>query len=199
MYTNEIYDWLLTALFWFAALLLVFGLALMIVPQRVMKSGNFLNTWVSTNGFFSFVNAPRYQERFIYRHHRIFGSVITVITVSTLYMLAFYTSRANVLAGINAFAQGAFYQWLFVILYNILLILNALALLTGIVVFIRPSLLKRLEQWGNRWVNTNNKLEQFDKVYDIPEDVLPGKPRWFGLFVCLGAAYIMYNLGNLIF
>lgn len=199
MYTNEIYHWLLASMFWLAAVLFVFGLALIIVPRRVMRIGNLFNRWISSNGFFEFLNRPRYQERFIYRHYRIFGSVIVVITVATSYMLVFYTSRENILNGIDAFAQGAFYQWLFLILYHVLLVLNALALVIGIIVFFRPSLLKRLEKWGNRWVRIEEKLARFDKIYEIPENILPGRPRWFGSFVSLSSLYVMYYLSRYVF
>ncbi len=199
MYAYEIYTWVLTSLFWIAPVLFALGLALVIVPTRVMHIGNSLNRWVSSNGIVEFVNAPRYVESLLYRQHRIFGAAIVIISAGTTYMLVFYASREQVLDGIGAVAAGPFYEWLFVNLYYLLVAFNLLALAMGMALFIRPSLLKRFEHWGNRWVDTEEKLASLDKVYEIPENILPGRPRLFGMFVSLAASYMMYDLGGLLF
>ena len=84
-------------------------------------------------------------------------------------------------------------------LLPLLVILNSIAFIIGILVFLRPSLLKSVERWSNRWVETEDTLQGLDKVHDIPANILPGKPRLFGLFVLIGALYIIYSTGILLF
>ena len=59
--------------------------------------------------------------------------------------------------------------------------------------FIRPSVLKTFEKWSNRWIDTDGPLKALDKQKHLPDKILPGNPRLFGLFVILGATYIIWS------
>lgn len=193
MTPQMVMDWMMSLIFWMAVILFVFGLGLAIMPVRMMAWGRSLNKVVSTEDFFESLDGPRYYESLIYRYHWVSGAAIVVLAATVIYMLAFYTSMETVLAGIAALVNHhPFYQWLLEILYYLLLVLNVIALGIGVIVFVRPSLLKNLEAWGNRWVDTRASLKKLDEEHEIPENILPGRPRWFGLFVCLGAAYMIY-------
>lgn len=191
-------DWLLASLFWIGAALFLLGLALVVAPVRVMTLAKSMDRWVATHDFFEAVNAPRYQESVIYRHHRLAGALIVLAALATIYMFAFYTTTEVILAGIESITNTLFGEWLLTNLYYLLLVLNVIALVIGVIVFLRPSLLKRLEAWGNRWIDTEAKLEGLNREHHIPENILPGRPRWFGLFVLLGSAYIMYMLRGVV-
>lgn len=193
------YMWMLTTLFCVGILLVPLGLALVVIPHKVMTLSNSLNRWVSTKEFFEFVNKPRYQEALIYRHHRKFGATIVICSLISIYMLVFYAGIEATVGGVERLAETEFGRWLLQSLYYILIVLCAVTAVIGLVVFVRPSLLKSLEAWGNRWIGTQEFLESLDDVHDIPTNVLPGKPRLFGVFVLLGATYIIYSTGISIF
>lgn len=187
-------DWFPTSLFWLGALLFLVGLSLVLLPVRIMGTAKAMDRWISTRHLLNAINTPHYQESIIYRHHRISGAVIALLALIAVYMFAFFTSRDVILSGIETIADSAFAGFLLTDAYYLLLGLNVLALVIGIVVFVRPSLLKRVEAWGNRWVDTDSKLEALNRVHEIPESILPGRPRWFGVFVVLGSLYIMYMM-----
>jgi len=195
----EFYVWLQTALFWIGVLLLPLGLALVLIPSRVLAMTGALNRWVSTKPLFDELNRPRYQERVFYRYHHLTGTIIVVASLVCLYMLAVYVEPADLVSRLVRLAGSEFGKWLMISLYYLLLVCLFLALIIGAVVFIRPSLLKSAEAWGNRWVDTEKNLEQLDEVHNIPTNILPGKPRWFGLFVLAGAAYMIYRTVGAIF
>lgn len=195
----EFYLWMLHTLFWIGILLAFLGLALIIAPAQVLGTARTLNRWISTKPFFDSLNRPRYQERYFYRNHRISGTIIVVLSAICLYILVFYHSPAAITAQLIRTMETEFGRWLIVSLYYLLLGCLGVALLVGVVVLIRPSLLKSLEQWGNRWVDTDRELEGFDRVHEIPGHILPGRPRWFGLFVLLGALYILFSTGRMLF
>lgn len=190
---TEFYLWLQAALFWIGVLLVPLGAGLVLIPDKVLALAGSLNRWISTKPFFDQINRPRYQERAFYRHHRLFGALIVVLSLISLYMLDLYIAPRDLVAQLIRLAETEFGKWLLVSLYYLLLICLVLALIIGIIVFIRPSLLKSLETWGNRWVDIDRTLEQLDEVHEIPPNILPGRPRWFGLFVLLGAAYMIYR------
>jgi hypothetical protein len=114
-------------------------------------------------------------------------------------MLAFQTGMDATTAGLEKLAASEFGRWLLKTCYYILIVLCLLAFIAGLIIMFRPSLLKNLEAWGNRWIDTQASLKKFDEVHEIPLDILPGKPRVFGCVVLLGAIYITYTTGIIIF
>lgn len=196
---TEFYLWLQATLFWVGILLVPLGLALIFAPSRVMAVADSLNRWISTKAFFESINRPRYHERFFYRHHRVFGFIIAAASLICLYMLGLYMEPRELIFRLVRLAQSEFGKWLLTSLYYVLVISLFLSFIIGIIVLIRPSLLKSLEAWGNRWVDTDSTLEQLDEVHEIPTSILPGRPRWFGLFVLLGAGYMIYRTVGAIF
>lgn len=196
---TEFYLWLQTALFWIGVLLVPLGLALILIPARVLATTSSLNRWISTKPFFDSVNRPHYQERLFYRHHRLFGLIIAAASLICLYMLGLYMEPQELITRLVTLAQSEFGKWLLASVYYLLLVCLFLAFITGMIVLFRPSLLKSLEAWGNRWVDTDRTLEQLDQVREIPTNILPGRPRWFGLFVLLGAGYMIYRTAGAIF
>lgn len=195
----QLYLWLQAALFWVGVLLIPLGLALLLVPSRVLAMTGTLNRWIATKPFFDGINRPRYQEKVFYHHHRLVGGVIVMVSLVCLYMLGLYVEPSALVNRLVTLASSEFGRWLMISLYYLLLVCLALAVIIGAVVFIRPSLLKSVETWGNRWVDTDQTLEQLDQVRDIPSTILPGKPRWFGMFVLLGSAYMIYRTMGAVF
>lgn len=192
-------DWLLTSLFYLGIVFIAIGLFLIIAPNRVMTWGNSANRWISTNAFFNTLDVPHNYERFYYKQHRILGCIITVLSAISIYMLVFYAGMESTANGFEKMADSVFGKWLLQSSYYILTVFCVLTLIAGIIIFIRPSLLKSMEAWGNRWVDTQAPLKKFDEVHEIPTDILPGKPRLFGSFVLVGAIYITYLTGTRIF
>ncbi|MEX0914477.1 MAG: hypothetical protein WDZ60_01170, partial [Wenzhouxiangellaceae bacterium] len=85
---------------------------------------------------------PRRIERFVYRHHRLFGTAIVLGALLYLWRIA----SIGLLwpsAGHSAWLSGL----------PALTVLHLLVLPFGTVMLIRPSLLKRIEQTSNRWID----------------------------------------------
>lgn len=88
------------------------------------------------------VDRTRRIERFVYRHHRVFGT--TIVLGSLLYLWR--------IATIGLLWPGADHPaWLSGL--PALTVLHLLVLPFGTVMLIRPSLLKRIEEISNRWLD----------------------------------------------
>jgi len=83
------------------------------------------------------------------------------------------------------------------VLYYLLIGAMVLAFIFGVIMFIRPSALKTFERWSNYWVDTDAKLKVLDERKDLPDSILPGNPRIFGIFVIFGAIYIIWSTNPL--
>jgi hypothetical protein len=193
-YSNELYQWLLEVIFIIGILLLPVGIGFCLLPNKMFELANRMNKWVSTEHIFHVINKPRYKESFFYRHHRIFGVIIIIASIVSLYLLSFYIGVDSVLNILIRLAESEFEKWLFVILYYLLIAAICLVIIFGIIMTIRPSLLKSVEKWSNHWVDTDAPLKKLDKQNDMPDKILPGKnPRIFGFIIILAAIYIIWR------
>ncbi|MEX2353258.1 MAG: hypothetical protein WD709_03650, partial [Gammaproteobacteria bacterium] len=146
--------------------------------------------------YFDAIDKPRYQESFIYRYHLIFGSLIVLGAAYTLVMLILNADIDAIAGQLPILINHYWSVWFYGTLYYILVGANALAVLAGVVVFMRPSMLKDIELTLNRWIVTERRLKNLDEPHEISLDVLPGgNPRLFGLAVTLGGLYIMLSMG----
>lgn len=122
----------LEGLFWGAGLISVIaGLGLLVAPARLRRA--YRESPLAR--FDRTVN----MERFLYRHHRPFGLLVAAgagFSALTLVSLAELWSALQAPIGLMVLLVAA----------------NAVALLLGLVIFFRPSLLKRPETIANQWL-----------------------------------------------
>jgi hypothetical protein len=191
--TIEISTICMNSLFILGVLLIPLGLSFLLIPDKTLQLSEKLNRWISTEHIFDAINKPRYQERLVYRHHHIFGILVMGLTALCLYMLLFYTDRTLLLQNLLLLADTAFGQWLLESLFYIFIGTNILAFIIGLIIFIRPSMLKTLEYKTNHWVDADKKLEILDTTREFPESIILKNPRIFGALVIFGAIWIIIN------
>ena len=191
--TDVLYLWLADFIFIIGVLLLIVGLCFCFIPKSVFKTAKKMNKWVVTESIFDYLNKPRYNEVYFYRHHRVFGLIIVLVSTTCFYFLTFYIGIENMTNSLVKLAENEFEKWIFVILYYQLISAMILSILIGTIIIIRPSVLKKIESWANKWVDTDGPLSVLDSQKDLPDRVLPGNPRIFGVFVIVGALYMIWN------
>ena len=199
MGTMNIYHvWLLHALFWLGAIVSLFGLFLVIMPSRIAAINLRVNKWISTDRFFHNLDQPRYNESLFYKRHRLWGILILLGTAYILYMFQFRTNVDDLARSLPIVADFHANSWIYQSLVIFLTGVNAVILVLSLIIIIRPSLLKRVETFFNQWVQTGQSLNQLDRQYQIPDNILPGNVRLFGFLVLAGGIYIALSAGVLI-
>jgi hypothetical protein len=196
--TTDTYIWLMTSLFILGVLLIPLGLSFLIIPEKLEEIGNKLNRWVNTEYFFAELNKPRFQERLIYRHHRVIGLLIIVSTAVCIYMMAFYSDITVILNKILQMTDSIFGQTMLATSYYILIGANIIAFIVGLILVIRPSVLKSIEKISNNWFETEQKLKVLDSTRELPESMFPGNPRIFGTIILIGAIYIIISTKDIL-
>jgi hypothetical protein len=191
--TGETYIWLMSSLFVLGVLLIPLGLSFLFIPDKLSQIGNRLNRWINTEHFFDAINRPRYQERVIYRYHHLVGISVIVCTVICIYMMLFYTDVTQIIDKLLLMTDSVFAKTVLASLYYALVCANMLAFIVGLILVIRPSVLKRMEGISNRWFETEKKLKILDTTRELPESMFPGNPRIFGTMILIGAIYIIMS------
>jgi len=188
-----IYEWLFSALFWLGALLFVLGLVLLLFPASLERLSRLLDKWIETRAVFDQLDEPIRLERQFYRHHRIMGLLILAGAGYCLYSLMGWVDYTELIVGIPELAGRGTSGMLLEGALLVLALGNLLALAVGMIVFFRPSLLKGIEAWGNRWIESDRFMEAMDRQVDVTGSWLPQNPRLIGLLAVIGSLYIMSN------
>lgn len=187
---------LLMTLFQVAALCAVVGLFLLISPQRFLAATNRYNRWVSTEAAFERLDRPRPVDRLFYRHHVITGLILIAGSIYTIYAFWFWYEPERMTAMLPVIYSVSASGWVYDSLLLFLRGAGIFGLLAGLVIALRPSLLKGMETWGNRWVATDRYAKSLDQQKELPPQWFPGRPRLFGFGILAGSLYIVILCGR---
>jgi hypothetical protein len=177
-----------------AALGLLVGIFLIIDSARVFRWNASLNRWFSTEEAARVFDKPRDVKRFIYRRHRVAGVVVVAGALYAMDVLLFRVQTGAVLRALNGVANPEGLRLIADSLRIFLIAGNAAALLAGLVLCFRPSMLKGLEGWADRQyaVQSGKSLDQMNFAAD--EFVLR-HPRLVGVLVAVGSLFVLVSLG----
>jgi hypothetical protein len=176
---------------------IVLALLLLFLPDFYLAVSQRLNKWVSTRRTLKPMEIPRNQERRIYRHHRLFGLLVSIGAIYTLsyFMLNYDPQYVQHSLQQHVQLQPIMLEWLLDAGSIILMLTNLFVLVIGVVVFIRPSLLKNFEAWSNKWISTRHASRFLDNNYSGIERYTAQHPRLMGGFLLLGGLYVLGMLG----
>lgn len=174
---------------------LVIGIWLTVSPAHFFHATGGLNRWTSARRALKIWETPLHLERFFYRHHRIFGVVLLLATGWTLYYFTRLYAPEQVLRLLQR-ASRINPAW--APLLNgtvwVIRIASALALLVGLVVVIRPSLLKGIEAKSNTWVSTRKMMRPLEQSYPLADSFASRHPRTAGLIIVVISCYALISL-----
>ncbi len=174
------------------------GLWLILRPQQLFNLNQRLNTWFSARRSMRFLEVPRPQERFIYRHHVSFGLLTTAIASYSLFYLLTEFNQAQIANAFGKTLNPELVGWLLSASYWFLLGGNLFVVVIGSLVLVRPSLLKGFEQWCNQWVSTRVGYKFLDVEHAQTDGYIQRHPRPAGLIISLCSLYILFNLWTLL-
>lgn len=170
------------------------GAGMILRPGYLVNLNQICSHWVSTEKISEQIDQPRWTERLFYRHHKLVG--VSVIVGSTMVLYTFLFS-AN-LRNISQYIPRD-YWWLSDALIGMLLAGNMPAAIVGIIVLLKPSLLRDLEKSTNRWISTEQLLTLFNGMHFSAEQSLLRHNRITGAAIMLGSLYTILALGNILF
>jgi hypothetical protein len=188
------FDFLIFLFFWAGIATFVLGFLIAVSPSLVMRVGEVLNRWVSTERVFQDLDSPHPSERLFYRHHRIFGCLLALGGAYVLYVFGSAGLDASRLGNLMLFGSRTVAQWLLDSLTAMNRVFGIVAIALGIAVFIRPSVLKVLENSTNRWFAVDESVKRLDVQLTAPDRLFARRPRIVGILIMLASAYIVLNL-----
>lgn len=178
-----------------AALGLVVGVMLLVDSARLLRWNSALNRWYSTRQAMRVLEEPHDIKRTLYRWHRLLGVVLLAGALYTLDVLAF-DYRSGALGHVfRNLGNPGLLALVFEAVRIALIVGNVAALAAAIILVFRPSLLRGLEAWGDRYYTARTSTKPLEVMRYGPDDFVRARPKIVGLLVTLGSLYVLVNLG----
>ncbi|TFW10289.1 hypothetical protein E4K72_01625 [Oxalobacteraceae bacterium OM1] len=136
------------------------GIGLLLVPRRLARANHFLTRWIDTYQLTTELDRPRWLERYVYRHHRLAGTSLFAGSGYVVYVFLIAPSRQKL-------GLLAHYDTLGVLDASVafLVIVGVLGAALGLIMALKPSILKELEAALNQWISIPQLLSKFKQIY----------------------------------
>lgn len=143
------------------------SLLLIFKPHLIERVNRVANRWVSMRHISRWMDRSIRIERWCYRHHRPLG---LLLTLGGAYILVYFGLRFDKTTALHSFSSLVQNKLLMDALLQALVLLELIggvfALLVGLVIWLRPSLLRGMEKESNQWLS----LRRATKVLDVQHD-----------------------------
>lgn len=180
----------------FGLLMLAFvvGLLLLVRPAVIIRLNTRLGKRFSMRHATKFLEVPKNIDRLFYRHHIIMGVIISLTSAYVLYYFALVYDPTVIAEYAKSTANALVIDILINTLRVLMLICSAVILVLGIVILFRPSLLKRVELWANRWISTRQLARPLSTEKDQLNQLVYKYPHFIGLIITLVSLYAASRL-----
>ena len=177
------------------ALGLLVGILLLIDSQRVLRWNAYLNRWISTGESLRVLDQPHDLNRIVYRWHRILGLVVLAAALYALDVLVFNIQTRALVHIFRDLANPATLQLFAESVRWFLVAGNVLAILVGMILVLRPSLLKGVEGWTDRRYSPRLSIPNLDEPRYQPDEFVRAHLRLAGIVAAGGSLFALLSLG----
>lgn len=179
----------------FGALLgVLLGLILVFRPQLLERLNHVANRWVSTRYMNRWLDRSISIERWFYRNHRAAGLAIMLGATYILVYFGMLFDKAYMLQHLSGKIPARMLDGLLDALVLCALMGGMFALLAGLLIWLRPSLLRGMEKEANQWVS----LRRATKILDVPHEqvdlFVARHAQRVGWLLLLGSIYLFFIL-----
>lgn len=167
------------------------GLALLLRPEWLIKASTFSNRWVSTRQMGRSLEQPINVDRWFYRYSRISGVLLMAGAVYIIFSLTVRIARTDLIAALIRvrWLQAAWVEPAVDTLVLLLIAGSMLALIVGLFLMFRPSLLRDLEQGANQRVSLRQTLKPVEIQRGNVDQLVFSNVRWAGVALLGGSLY----------
>lgn len=179
-------------------LALVIGIAMLVKPDAVLRVNQRVTEWMAARRVTVPLNKTIKIERYVYRRHRYVGALVLCGALYTLYTLFVRFNKEDALLTYAHRYNPVVVEWILESVVALLTVGSVVAALIGLVMMVRPSLLKGVEAWANRSYATPAPTQLIHAVRNRSNRLTVSAPRLLGLLICLGSLYVIINLSFLL-
>lgn len=189
--------WRALAIFLLLGALMGVAVSLLLIfkPPLMARVSRVANRWISTRHLSQLMDRSIRIERWFYRHHRPMG---LLLILGAGYMLVYFGWRFDKAIAVQSFASFVPNKLLLdgllqaVVLFA--LIGGAVALLVGLAVLLRPSLLRSIESESNQWVSSRRATKVLDVQHKQVDRFVERHAQRVGCLLLAGSSYLFFAM-----
>lgn len=173
------------------------GLLLIFKPEQFEGVNHVASRWISLRRFSLVLDRTVRVEHFFYRHHRVLGIGITLAASYIFIYFGMLFDKAQAMLHLKGTLQPLMLDISLDILVLSLLIGGSVVLLVGVFLWMRPSLLRGLEEDVNQWVSSRQATKFLDISHYPVDRFVARHLRRVGWLLFLASVYLSFALFHL--
>jgi hypothetical protein len=182
-----------------AILLLIFALfgvvlALLLIfrPRLVERINRVANRWVSSRPVSLLLDRSISIERWLHQHHRVVGIAIVLGSAYMLTYFGFLFDKAYTLQRWSGMLPSQLLEVLLNAMVVAALVAGAASLIVGLFFWLRPSLLRGMEDEANQWVSSRRATKVLDEPHGQVDRFVAHHAQRVGWLLLLGSIYLFF-------
>lgn len=170
----------------------VLGLLLIFRPRFVRHVNRIASRWISTRRMSRLIDRSIDIEGWLFQRHRPLG-ILAVLGAG--YMLVYFGLLFDKAAALQHWAgslPASLLGGLLDAMVLAALVGAVVALVVGLFYWLRPSLLRGVEEQVDQWITTRHASKVLDATHDQVERFVAGHARQVGWLLLLGSIYLFF-------
>jgi hypothetical protein len=177
-----------------ALLGILLGLLLVFKPRIVERLNLVANRWVSTRHINQWLDRSISIEHWFYHHPRTTGMVIVAGATYILIYFGMLFDKAYTLQRLNGKLPAQLLDGLLDALVLGSLVGGAVALIVGLFLWLRPSLLRGMEEDANLWVSSRRATKVLDVPHGQVDRFVARHAQRVGWLLLLASIYLFFAM-----
>ncbi len=176
----------------FALFGVILALLLIFKPQFLERFSRVANRWISTRHISLLLDRSFSIERWFHQHHRAVG---ILIVLGSSYILIYYGllfDKANTLQRWNGMLPAQLLEVLLNAMVVAALVAGAVALIAGLFFWLRPSLMRGMEEEANQWISSRRATKVLDAPHGQVDRFVIFHAQRVGWLLLLGSIYLFF-------
>ena len=196
----DIFLWRALAIFLLVGALLgiLLGLLLIFKPQMLGYVNRVANRWISMRRISQMMDRSVSIEHWFYQHHRATGMAVVAGATYMFIYFGLLFDKTGMLQRMSSMVPAQLLDGLLDALVLSSLIGAAVALIVGLFLWLRPSLLRGIEEQANVWVSTRQATKILDVPHDQVDRFVERHAQKAGWLLLLGSIYLFFVLFRLL-
>jgi len=193
---TDIILWQTLAIFLLVGALIgtMIGLTLIFRPHLLERINRLANRWISMRHITRWLDRSISIERWFYQYHTMAGVVVAAGAAYIFIYFGFFFDKPYVLRHLGSMVQPVLLDWLLDVMVLSLLTGAAVALIAGLFLWLRPSLLRGMETEANRWVSSRHATKAMDVPREGIDRFVAHHARQSGWLLLLGSIYLLFAM-----
>ena len=177
-----------------ATLGVLLGLLLIFRPQILERLNRVANRWVSTRRLNGWLDRSVSIEHWFYRHHRVAGIAVVLGASYIFFHFGILFDKVSALEHLHGRLPAGLLGGLLDALVLASLVGGTVAFIVGLFLWLRPSMLRGMEQGANQWISSRRATRMLDIPRGQVDSFIARHAQRVGWLLLLGSIYLFFAM-----